>query len=109
MMTPNKTRFLVTTALAASALLGLALGLSACGKMSPLETAPPMWGDKAKADWSASHEGKSSSASSSDGIKRETERALPDPNGPNNSPDPYKGNKPISEAPLEGVGNDEGH
>jgi hypothetical protein len=129
MMTLSKTRFLVTAALGASLVLGASLLLSACGKEPSLKTAPPMWGAKAKADWSAgvsssdsasnlsftdtsvsasSLSGGGSEATLSSSSSKATERALPDANGPNKTPNPYAGNKKISEAPLEGVGNAEG-
>ena len=41
----------------------------------------------------------------SESASRDTERALPDANGKNTMPDPYRGYKKISDAPLEGFGN----
>jgi hypothetical protein len=110
MLSRNKTRFVTVTALTASALLVAALGLSACGKWGTLEQAPPLYGAKAKADWSTSRNPDggittTTSASSS----RASERALPDKNAKNKMPNPYAGTTPISAAPLEGVGNAEGH
>lgn len=106
MMTTKKTRFVMTSALAATALMAAALGLSACGKLGALEQAPPLYGDDAKSSWSVSHNSDggttvTTSASSS----RDTERALPDANDKNKMPDPYRGNKKIENAPLEGFGN----
>ncbi len=118
MMTPNKTRFLVAAALTGSLLAASALGLSACGKMGSLETAPPMFNEKAKAKWEESHSGDSVSSSSLSGggntatlsptssTSKATEKALPDANGQNNMPNPYTQVGPNS-PPLEGVGNAE--
>jgi hypothetical protein len=90
--------------LAAAALTGTALVLGACGKQADLETAPPLFGDEAKSSWSAS-----SASASPQAMRRETERALPDANGPNRSPDPYRNNVKVSQAPLEGFGNAQRH
>ena len=62
MMTPHKTRFLVAAALTGTVLAASALGLSACGKLGPLESAPPMYNDKAKARWDQNHSGDSISS-----------------------------------------------
>ena len=121
MMTPHKNRFLMTAALGATALLAASLLLSACGKEPSLKTAPPLWGAKAKADWSSWSGGQPSSsdlsfsddsasslsgggteATMSSSVSKQTERALPDGNGPNNTPDPYRGNQKVSDAPIEG-------
>jgi hypothetical protein len=119
MMTPNKTRFLVTVALTGSLLAASALTLSACGKMGGLETAPPMFNEKAKAKWDVSHSGDSISSTSLSGggnmatidatssTSRATEKATPDANGQNKMPNPYTQVGPGS-PPLEGVGNAEG-
>ena len=118
MMTPQKTRFLVAAALTGTLLAAGALGLSACGKMGALETAPPMMNDKAKARWDVSHSGDALSSTSLSGggnmttleptaaTKKETEKALPDANGKNTMPNPYTAK---TSAPLEGTGNAEGH
>jgi hypothetical protein len=66
--------------------------LSACGKQGELQVAPPLLSD-------------STSDDPLNGAKRRTERALPDADGPNNMPDPYRQNVPVSQAPLEGFGN----
>ncbi len=129
MMTPNKTRFLVAAALTGSMLAASALGLSACGKLGSLETAPPEFNPKAKARWEQTHSGDAISSSSSgmaissssvsgggntatleptSDTKRESEKALPDANGKNNMPNPYTQIGPNSQ-PIEGVGNAEGH
>lgn len=113
MMTPAKTRFVITTALGATLILGAALGLSACGKLGTLEEAPPMFGRDAKSSWSASS-GVSVSKNATGGdtatlddssASKESERAKPDANAKNKSPNPYAENKKISDAPLEGFGN----
>ena len=120
MMTPNKTRFLVAAALTGTVLAAAALGLGACGKMGGLESAPPMFNDKAKAKWDVSHSGDSVSSTSLSGggnmttlsptssTSKDGEKALPDANGKNNMPNPYTQIGPNS-PPLEGVGNAEGH
>lgn len=106
MMTPNKSRFVITSALAASALLAAAMGLSACGKLGTLDQAPPMFGDKAKSSWSSSQNSDGgTTVTTSESASRDTERALPDANDKNKMPDPYRGNKKIENAPLEGFGN----
>ncbi|MGZ3304864.1 MAG: hypothetical protein ACXU8U_03300 [Asticcacaulis sp.] len=123
MMTPKKTRFLVAAALSGSMLAAAALTLSACGKMGSLETAPPLYGAKAKAQWSANHSGDTLSSSSSSlsgggnqatleptaDTPKETEKALPDANGKNKMANPYTANVTPSQAPIEGTGNAEGH
>ena len=109
MMTPNKTRFLVTAALTATALLGGSMVLSACGKLGTLEQAPPMFG-KAKADWSTSKDSNGGiTTTTSSSASRDSERALPEATDTNKMSDPYRGNKKISDAPLEGFGNAESH
>ncbi len=106
MMTPNKSRILVTTALTASAILGTALLLSACGKLGTLEQAPPLYGSDAKSSWSVSHNpGGGDTATNSSSASKDTERAKPDANGKNKMDNPYVGNKKIEDAPLEGFGN----
>lgn len=121
MMTPQKTRFLVATALTGTMLAAGGLGLSACGKLGSLETAPPLYGAKAKAQWSQTHSGDTLSSTSISGggnmttlepdsnTKKETEKATPDANGQNTMPNPYTANVPPSTAPIEGAGNAEGH
>ena len=105
-----RTGRIVIAVLTLSALVG-ASALSGCGKLATLDQAPPMWGDKAKAEWSTSSDSNGGvTTTTSSSASRASERALPDGNGHNTSPtDPYKGNKPISEAPLEGFGNAQGH
>jgi hypothetical protein len=100
MKSPNKTRILIATAAGAALVL---TGLSACGKMGHLEQAPPMYGKDAKSSWSASQtSGGGNEATNSTSASKETERALPDANGPNNSPL----NKPgQGKGQLEGFGN----
>ncbi len=106
MMTPQKSRFLVTSALIASALLGGSLVLSACGKLGSLEEAPPLYGADAKSDWSASNlPGGGNTATMSSSASKDTEKAKPDANGRNAMDDPYVGNKKVEDAPLEGFGN----
>ena len=108
MMTPNKNRFVTGTALAVSALLAGAMLLSACGKLGPLDRAPPMFGDKAKAEWSASSNsdgGSTVTMSMSDSTSRSSEKALPDYNQKNQMQNPYTANKSPQDAPLEGFGN----
>lgn len=103
---PNKTRFVTSAALAGIALLGSAVLLSACGKLGTLETAPPLYGDDAKASWSASSNSDGGTTVTMDSsASNETERALPDGNGKNKMVDPYRSNKKIQDAPLEGFGN----
>lgn len=89
-----KSRLAIGTALAMVAVAAL----SACGKQGELQVAPPMFNDEAAAEWSASND-------PLNGAKRKTERALPDADGDNNMPDPYRQNVPVSQAPLEGFGN----
>ena len=120
MMTPNKTRFLVAAALTGSLLAASALGLSACGKLGSLESAPPMFNPTAKAQWDQSHSGDSISSTSLSGggnmttlsptsaTSKSSEKALPDANGPNHMPNPYTQIGPSSQ-PIEGTGNAEGH
>ena len=106
MMTAKKTRFVITGALAASALLAAVMGLSACGKLGTLDQAPPLYGDDAKSSWSVSHNADGgSTVTTSASASRDGERALPDANDKNKMPDPYRGNKKIENAPLEGFGN----
>ena len=106
MMTPQKSRILVTSALIASALMGGALVLSSCGKLGALEEAPPLYGKDASSSWSVSHNpGGGSTATNSTSASKETEKAKPDANGKNNMPDPYTSNQKIENAPLEGFGN----
>ncbi|ESQ92993.1 hypothetical protein ABAC460_01710 [Asticcacaulis sp. AC460] len=107
MMTVNKTRFVTSAAVTATALLGAALLLSACGKLGTLEQAPPMVGDDAKASWSASKNanGGSTATLEDSSASNETERALPQADDDNKMEDPYRGNKKVQDAPLEGFGN----
>ena len=108
MMTPNKTRFVTGTALAVSALLAGAMLLSACGKVGTLDRAPPMFGDEAKSEWSASSNpggGSTVTMSMTSSTSRSTERASPDYNQKNKIQNPYTANKKIQDAPLEGFGN----
>lgn len=111
MMTPAKTRFIVTAAIGATVLLGTGLLLSACGKMGALDQAPPAYGSKAKSDWSVSKNagGGDTATLENSSASRESERAKPDANAANRMKDPYRSNVPISAAPLEGFGNAEGH
>ncbi len=106
MMTPAKSRLLVTSALIATALLGGAFVLSACGKLGTLEQAPPLYGKDAKSEWSVSNNpGGGTTATNSTSASKATEKAQPDANGKNAMADPYTDNKKIEEAPLEGFGN----
>ena len=106
MMTLNKSRLVVTTALLTSAILASTLLLSACGKIGSLEQAPPLYGADAKSSWSASNlPGGGNTATNSTSVSSDGEKALPDANGKNKMPDPYVGNKKVQDAPLEGFGN----
>lgn len=94
-MTLMKSR--VKTVLMAGAAAGLMLSLSACGKQGDLETAPPLWGDRAKAEVEARKKAQAEG--------KATERALPRKEFKNEMEDPYQENKKVSEAPIEGTGN----
>ncbi len=103
MMTPTQTRIVVIAALGAT----IALGASACGKVGNLEQAPPLYGKEAKASYSASKNagGGDTATLENSSASRETERAKPDANDVNKSQDPYRSNKNVADAPLEGFGN----
>ena len=103
----NKARFVVTTAIGVSALLGASLLLSACGKLGDLNQAPPFMNEKAAAEWSTSQnpDGGVTMTTTDTSASRETERALPDADADNSMENPYTAPKKISEAPLEGFGN----
>ncbi len=106
MRTPNKTRILIVTAAGAALLI---TGLSACGKLGHLDQAPPMYGQAAKSSWSASQlPGGGNQATNSSSASKDTERALPDPNGPNTSPDPDKNRRNIPDSPMSGFGTSAG-
>ncbi len=107
MTKPTEARFVSCAALAGIALLGSAVLLSGCGKAGDLETAPPLYGADAKSSWSASSnsDGGTTAVMDSSGASMETERALPDANDKNKMVDPYRANKKIQDAPLEGFGN----
>lgn len=107
MMSPNKTRFVISVALGA-ALLGASL-LSACGKLGDLEQAPPVWNKKAEADWSTSQNPDGGVTTTTEAsTSRASERALPDADARNSMEDPYTVNKRIQDAPLEGTGSNNG-
>ncbi len=103
MMTPAKTRFLVIAALA----VVTAAGVSACGKMGSLDQAPPLYGKAAQSSYSVSKNANGGDTATLDNssASRATERAGPDANDVNKTPDPYRGNKNVADAPLEGFGN----
>jgi len=77
--------------------LGLGLTLSACGKQGDLETAPPLWGERARAEVAAKKKAQAEG--------KATERALPRGDQRNEMPDPYQQNRKVSDAPIEGTGN----
>lgn len=66
------------------------VGLSACGRVGPLETAPPIFDKDGKP------------------VARETEKSTPTANQVNQMPDPYQ-NTSVRQAPLEGTGNAQKH
>jgi len=106
MMTRNKTRFVVTTALGVTALLGASMVLSACGRLGELEQAPPMMNKKAEAQWSTSHNPDGGITTTTDSSSsKASERALPDADAANSMDNPYTTQKRIQDAPLEGFGN----
>lgn len=96
-MTRIVSRFPVKAALALGMASVLGLGLAACGKQGDLETAPPLWGDRARAEVAAKKKAEAEG--------KATERALPRKEYKNEMPDPNQENKKITEAPLEGTGN----
>lgn len=98
-----KARLVVVTVLG----VAIAVGVSACGKMGQLEQAPPMIGKDAKSSYSVSkNSGGGDTATLDDtSSSKETERAKPDINDVNKQKDPYRGNKSVADAPLEGFGN----
>jgi predicted small lipoprotein YifL len=81
--------------------LALALSVTACGRQGDLETAPPLWGERAKAEIAAKKKAEAEG--------KATERALPRAEYKNEMPDPYQQNKRVSDAPLEGTGNAQRH
>jgi|GEM_PF-1138580 len=107
MMTPKKTRLVISIALGA-ALLGASL-LSACGKLGDLERAPPVMNKKAAAEWSTSRNPDGGVTTTTDSsTSRTSERALPDADSKNSMENPYAVNKRIQDAPLEGTGHNTG-
>ncbi|MDI7776047.1 hypothetical protein [Asticcacaulis sp. EMRT-3] len=105
---PNRARFIAAAALTTTALLA-SLALSACGKLGTLEQAPPMMNKSAELSWSTSQNSDGGTTTTTDDSRSaDTERAKPDKDDVNHMPDPYRGNKKISSAPLEGFGNAEG-
>ena len=77
MMSPKKTRFVLSVALG-TALLGASM-LSACGKLGDLEQAPPMMNKKAASEWSTSHNPDGGVTTTTDSsTSRASEKALPD-------------------------------
>ncbi|MEM9965364.1 MAG: hypothetical protein AAGC58_08455 [Asticcacaulis sp.] len=77
--------------------MGLGLTLSACGKQGDLETAPPLWGERARAEVAAKKKAQAEG--------KATERALPRGDQRNEMADPYQQNLKVSDAPIEGTGN----
>ncbi|MFT4089758.1 MAG: hypothetical protein QM645_03425 [Asticcacaulis sp.] len=77
--------------------MGLGLTLAACGKQGDLETAPPLWGERARAEVAAKKKAQAEG--------KATERALPRGDQRNEMRDPYQQNVRVSDAPLEGTGN----
>jgi len=107
MMTPKKTRLVISVALGA-ALLSASL-LSACGKLGDLERAPPVMNKKAAAEWSTSRNPDGGVTTTTDSsTSRTSERALPDADSKNSMENPYAVNKRIQDAPLEGTGHNTG-
>jgi hypothetical protein len=107
MMSPKKTRFVLSVALGA-ALLGASM-LSACGKLGDLEQAPPMMNKKAASEWSTSHNPDGGVTTTTDSsTSRASEKALPDADSKNSMENPYAVNKRPQDAPLEGTGSNNG-
>ena len=109
MMTPVKTRLVMTLAL--GAVLIAASSLSACGKLGTLEQAPPLFGRGAVSASSSSGPEVTKNAAGGDtatlddtNAKRETERAKPDKNARPTASDYYTNNTKVQDAPLEGFG-----
>lgn len=69
-----------------------ALALAGCGKRGPLDQPPPMWGDKAKADYEAQQAAKKA---------EKAEKRAPSANAPL-PVDPAQTNAKIRQAPVEG-------
>ncbi|MFN3230094.1 MAG: hypothetical protein ACK41P_09600 [Asticcacaulis sp.] len=91
------------TALSALVLVVSATGLVACGKQGKLEQAPPLWGDKAKAEYEAERKKEADAKAADD---KAPPRALPNAKQANTMPDPYQQNRTNRDAPIEGIGND---
>lgn len=72
-----------------------ALALAACGKRGPLDQPPPMWGEKAKADYAAEQAAKKKAEAD------KAERSGPSANAPLPM-DPAQKNTTIRQAPVEG-------
>lgn len=109
MMNRPNNRLLAAAALT-GAMVAALLALSACGKMGDLKQAPPMFNRKAELSWSTSSNSSGGTTTTTDDSRSaDSEKAKPDANDVNRVPDPYRGNKPISDAPLEGFGNAEHH
>jgi hypothetical protein len=107
MMSPKKTRFVLSVALG-TALLGASM-LSACGKLGDLEQAPPMMNKKAASEWSTSHNPDGGVTTTTDSsTSRASEKALPDADSKNSMENPYAVNKRPQDAPLEGTGSNNG-
>jgi len=69
----------------------LALSLSACGKLGPLQQPPPLFGEQAKADYAA----KRAAAEAAKDAKKEAQRTPANTNALADQPDP----KPTDDAP----------
>ena len=105
----NRNKLLAAAALS-GALIAASLILSACGKVGDLKQAPPMFNHKAELSWSTSQNSDGGTTTTTDDSRSaDSEKAKPDANDMNRVPNPYVGNKSISDAPLEGFGNAEHH
>lgn len=107
----NRSQYrILTAALLTAGVLAASLTLSACGKLGDLKQAPPMFNKKAELQWSTSqNSGGGTTTTTDDSRSADSEKAKPDSNDMNRVPNPYTGNKSISDAPLEGFGNAEKH
>lgn len=72
-----------------------ALALAGCGKRGPLEQPPPLWGEKAKADYEAQQAAKAKAEAD------KAEKAPPTAYAPL-PVDPAQRNTTIRQAPVEG-------
>ena len=105
----NRNKMLAAAALT-GAILAASLALCPCVMGAHLTPAPPMFNHKAELSWSTSqNSGGGTTTTTDDSRSADTEKAKPDASDINHMPDPYTGNKKISDAPLEGFGNAERH